>query len=74
MDVKEALRLQKENNFVILDVRPEAEYKAVSSNLLSLNVMIPGIFMENSLWVRCVILFGISRVILRELSMWRCTD
>lgn len=30
MDVKEALRLQKENNFVILDVRPEAEYKEVS--------------------------------------------
>ncbi|EOA17385.1 hypothetical protein CARUB_v10005676mg [Capsella rubella] len=28
VDVKEALRLQKENNFVILDVRPEAEYKA----------------------------------------------
>ncbi|XP_024005087.1 rhodanese-like domain-containing protein 14, chloroplastic isoform X1 [Eutrema salsugineum] len=34
VDVKEALRLQKENNFVILDVRPEAEYKEVS-NLLS---------------------------------------
>ncbi|XP_010438565.1 PREDICTED: rhodanese-like domain-containing protein 14, chloroplastic [Camelina sativa] len=28
VDVKEALRLQKENNFVILDVRPEADYKA----------------------------------------------
>ncbi|KAJ3692731.1 hypothetical protein LUZ60_011826 [Juncus effusus] len=27
VDVKEAFRLQKENNFVILDVRPEAEYK-----------------------------------------------
>ncbi|CAI9086955.1 OLC1v1020901C1 [Oldenlandia corymbosa var. corymbosa] len=27
VEVKEALRLQKENNFVILDVRPEAEYK-----------------------------------------------
>ncbi|CAH8317816.1 unnamed protein product [Eruca vesicaria subsp. sativa] len=27
VDVKEALRLQKENNFVILDVRPEAEFK-----------------------------------------------
>ncbi|KAG2239859.1 hypothetical protein Bca4012_022943 [Brassica carinata] len=27
VDVKEAQRLQKENNFVILDVRPEAEYK-----------------------------------------------
>lgn len=29
MDVKEALRLQQENNFVILDVRPEAEFKEV---------------------------------------------
>ncbi|KAL9819059.1 Rhodanese-like domain-containing protein 14 [Arabidopsis thaliana] len=28
VDVKEAQRLQKENNFVILDVRPEVEYKA----------------------------------------------
>lgn len=27
VDVKEALRLQKENNFVILDIRPEAEFK-----------------------------------------------
>ncbi|MFS7961678.1 putative Rhodanese-like domain-containing protein [Helianthus anomalus] len=27
VDVKEALRLQKENSFVILDVRPEAEFK-----------------------------------------------
>ncbi|CAA3033312.1 Hypothetical predicted protein [Olea europaea subsp. europaea] len=27
VDAKEALRLQKENNFVILDVRPEAEFK-----------------------------------------------
>lgn len=27
VDVKEALRLQKENNFVILDVRPEADFK-----------------------------------------------
>ncbi|CAA7391929.1 unnamed protein product [Spirodela intermedia] len=27
VDVKEALRLQKENGFVILDVRPEAEFK-----------------------------------------------
>ena len=30
MDVKEALRLQQENNFVILDVRPEAEFKEVT--------------------------------------------
>ncbi|CAM0952567.1 unnamed protein product [Alopecurus aequalis] len=29
VDVKEALRLQKENNFVILDVRPEAEFKQI---------------------------------------------
>ena len=28
--MKEALRLQKENNFVILDVRPEAEFKEVT--------------------------------------------
>ena len=34
MDAKEALRLQKENNFVILDVRPEAESKEVSELLL----------------------------------------
>ncbi|KAF0924380.1 hypothetical protein E2562_010055 [Oryza meyeriana var. granulata] len=27
VDVKEALRLQKENNFTILDVRPEADFK-----------------------------------------------
>ncbi|KAH9780254.1 hypothetical protein WN944_014767 [Citrus x changshan-huyou] len=27
VEAKEALRLQKENNFVILDVRPEAEFK-----------------------------------------------
>ncbi|XP_052184290.1 rhodanese-like domain-containing protein 14, chloroplastic [Diospyros lotus] len=27
VEVKEALRLQKENNFLILDVRPEAEFK-----------------------------------------------
>lgn len=30
VEAKEALRLQKENNFVILDVRPEAEFKEVS--------------------------------------------
>ncbi|KAJ6387612.1 hypothetical protein OIU78_017347 [Salix suchowensis] len=29
VEVKEALRLQKENKFVILDVRPEAEFKEV---------------------------------------------
>lgn len=30
VDAKEAFRLQKENKFVILDVRPEAEFKEVS--------------------------------------------
>jgi len=34
VDAKEALRLQKENNFVILDVRPEAEFKEVSGQIL----------------------------------------
>ncbi|KAM7267763.1 hypothetical protein ACFE04_009929 [Oxalis oulophora] len=29
VDAKEAFRLQKENNFVILDVRPEAEFKEI---------------------------------------------
>lgn len=33
VDVKEALRLQKENNFVILDVRPEADFKEVIHSL-----------------------------------------
>lgn len=33
VDAKEALRLQKENNFVILDVRPEAEFKEVSEQI-----------------------------------------
>ena len=33
VDVKEALRLQKENNFVILDVRPVAEFKEVICSL-----------------------------------------
>lgn len=30
VEVKEACRLQNENNFVILDVRPEAEFKEVN--------------------------------------------
>jgi len=34
VEPKEALRLQKENNFVILDVRPEAEYREVSEQVL----------------------------------------
>jgi len=34
VEPKEALRLQKENNFVILDVRPEAEFKEVSEQVL----------------------------------------
>lgn len=33
VDAKEAFRLQKENNFVILDVRPEAEFKEVSKKI-----------------------------------------
>jgi rhodanese-related sulfurtransferase len=33
VEPKEALRLQKENNFVILDVRPEAEFKEVSEQV-----------------------------------------
>nr|ACN25502.1 unknown [Zea mays] len=33
VDVKEALRLQKENNFVILDVRPEAEFKEINQGM-----------------------------------------
>lgn len=36
VDAKEALRLQQENNFVILDVRPEAEFKEVSPTCLIL--------------------------------------
>lgn len=34
VEPKEALRLRKENNFVILDVRPEAEFKEVSEHIL----------------------------------------
>lgn len=33
VDAKEAFRLQKENKFVILDVRPEAEFKEVSKKI-----------------------------------------
>lgn len=33
VEPKEALRLQKENKFVILDVRPEAEFKEVSEHV-----------------------------------------
>lgn len=40
MDAKEALRLQQENNFVILDVRPEAEFKEVSSSYLILKLAV----------------------------------
>ncbi|KVI04604.1 Rhodanese-like domain-containing protein [Cynara cardunculus var. scolymus] len=35
VDVKEALRLQQENKFVILDVRPEAEFKEVTYFIFS---------------------------------------
>lgn len=37
VEAKEALRLQKENNFVILDVRPEAEFKEVSELVLEVS-------------------------------------
>ncbi|KAL6005670.1 hypothetical protein ACLOJK_006241 [Asimina triloba] len=37
VDVKEALRLQNENNFVILDVRPEAEFKEEFALLLRIS-------------------------------------
>ena len=39
VDVKEALRLQKENNFVILDVRPEAEFKEVTLTSVSFHFL-----------------------------------
>lgn len=37
VDAKEAFRLQKENEFVILDVRPEAEFKEVSQLIINYN-------------------------------------
>lgn len=55
VDAKEALRLQKENNFVILDVRPEAEFKEVfyrsPSHCISFFSMILATYQKiNVLW------------------------
>ncbi|KAJ7965294.1 rhodanese-like domain-containing protein 14, chloroplastic [Quillaja saponaria] len=49
VDVKEALRLQKENNFVILDVRPEAEFKEAHPPG-SINVQIYRLIKEWTAW------------------------
>ncbi|GAB4858531.1 hypothetical protein Ancab_010006 [Ancistrocladus abbreviatus] len=49
VDVKEALRLQKENNFVILDVRPEAEFKQ-SHPPGAINVQIYRLIKEWTAW------------------------
>lgn len=53
MDANEALRLQKENNFVILDVRPEAEFKEVSRVFFSSSLEQP---------MKCYILFPLFGV------------
>ncbi|MQL92611.1 hypothetical protein Taro_025241 [Colocasia esculenta] len=49
VDVKEALRLQKENNFVILDVRPEAEFKEAHPEG-AINVQLYRLIKEWTLW------------------------
>ncbi|KAJ4726714.1 Rhodanese-like domain-containing protein [Melia azedarach] len=49
VDVKEALRLQKENNFVILDVRPEAEFKEAHAPG-AINVQIYRLIKEWTAW------------------------
>ncbi|KAK9293002.1 hypothetical protein L1049_020986 [Liquidambar formosana] len=49
VDVKEAFRLQKENNFVILDVRPEAEFKE-SHPPGAINVQIYRLIKEWTAW------------------------
>ncbi|KAH7668492.1 Rhodanese/Cell cycle control phosphatase protein [Dioscorea alata] len=49
VEVKEALRLQKENNFVILDVRPEAEYKE-SHPPGAINVQVYRLIKEWTAW------------------------
>ncbi|XP_057798779.1 rhodanese-like domain-containing protein 14, chloroplastic isoform X2 [Salvia miltiorrhiza] len=49
VDVKEALRLQKENNFVILDVRPEAEFKEAHP-AGAINVQIYRLIKEWTAW------------------------
>ncbi|XP_009361317.2 rhodanese-like domain-containing protein 14, chloroplastic [Pyrus x bretschneideri] len=49
VDVKEALRLQKENNFVILDVRPEAEFREAHP-AGAINVQIYRLIKEWTAW------------------------
>ncbi|KAF7830753.1 rhodanese-like domain-containing protein 14, chloroplastic [Senna tora] len=49
VDAKEALRLQKENNFVILDVRPEAEFKEAHP-AGAINVQIYRLIKEWTAW------------------------
>ncbi|KAL1553143.1 rhodanese-like domain-containing protein 14, chloroplastic isoform X2 [Salvia divinorum] len=49
VDVKEALRLQNENNFVILDVRPEAEFKEAHP-AGAINVQIYRLIKEWTAW------------------------
>ena len=54
VDAKEALRLQKENNFVILDVRPEAEFKEVSLLIKSCtSISFYGTFVSNDQQIWC---------------------
>lgn len=66
VEPKEALRLQQENNFVILDVRPEAEFKEVSQ---SVSVLIEELYEERFNIVR----FNECRLIQKELLMSRYT-
>ncbi|EPS69485.1 hypothetical protein M569_05283 [Genlisea aurea] len=49
VDVKEALRLQNENNFFILDVRPEAEFKQ-GHPVGAVNVQIYRLIKEWTAW------------------------
>ncbi|KAJ6359452.1 hypothetical protein OIU76_001058 [Salix suchowensis] len=49
VEVKEALRLQKENKFVILDVRPEAEFKEVHPSG-AINVQVYRLIKEWTAW------------------------
>lgn len=58
MEPKEALRLQKENNFVILDVRPEAEFKEVSEQVLQ------ALFSSSYVPVHSCCIFCVSLVLL----------
>ncbi|XVF51054.1 hypothetical protein PTKIN_Ptkin04bG0153400 [Pterospermum kingtungense] len=49
VDAKEAYRLQKENNFVILDVRPEAEFKEAHP-VGAINIQIYRLIKEWTAW------------------------